>query len=571
MSLSRAIKREAIEVNAKIAATPKGSYVGTGRKPRPKCFSKDSAELVESLRSSPQVLEDLTELKAVQVLESSPVVLESLAELKSSHRTDELAAPRSRCRQQTWPSSENSPDPKLLPSGFFGVSEKPEEKRDPTHELACSQSLTQKVQKPCSPPREFFETEARLCSSLLEAACPPKHALHSQNILQPAHQNYVVGTRYCEERAWTSATKLAADEQLFQQHSRRTRSTTPRAARVAFTDRSLRLREGLQGRAAMDYSEVSAANAGNGVAHDASCSCASCKPFCQLAAGQFMNLEEAHRYHDGTHVGFAGSPSIDSSMVATVMKTMNEDAGSAAKASIGNPDVADQRQFRVELGSRIKAGERRSLSVDPAAGRHRKRGGFLQEDHHGVLEGSSRARPSAHHFAMQESDIAYVMTPRADDAICRHIRITSCKRGDGAYKYGQSKEAEKFLTHANEPLYRFEVKAVEDFERMPASVSEERRNSTRINPTAMESERSFLDDHATFRAGISNHSSSMSQALSHASAPKAAAMTRSHRLVSEPAFAELCGHVAEISTEGALGRRVNNVASSMADVLKWDA
>jgi len=290
-----------------------------------------------------------------------------------------------------------------------------------------------------------------------------------------------------------------------------------------------------------------------------------------------MRFRESHRYHEVNHLprpDFTGSPNIDSKVLVAVMKTMNEGSVSSAKSCIGNPDVADQLQFRVELGSKVKAGQRRSLSVDPAAGQHRKRGGFLREDECGVVESSSLGRPSSDHFAMQKSGVSYVMTPRADDTFASRLRITSCKRAEGDCKFGPSKEAEKFLTHANEPLYRFEVKAVEDLEQGPVSVSRERHarpGDSTCNPITMEGERSFVDDHATFRAGMSNHSVGISCALSHDSASKFAAATRGRRFASEPAFADLCRHVAEVSMEGSIGRRVNNPSSHMAETLKWDA
>jgi len=166
------------------------------------------------------------------------------------------------------------------------------------------------------------------------------------------------------------------------------------------------------------------------------------------------------------------------------------------------------------------------------------------------------------------------MTPRSDDTFASRLRITSSKRGDGNCKYGLSKEAEKFLTHANEPLYRFEVKAVEDLENSSASMLRERSRrpgDSICNPIAMEGERSFVDDHTTFRVGSSNHSVAMSTALDYNSAPKAAAAARRCRLASEPVFAELCAHVEEVTAAGSIGRRANNSSGHMADILKWDA
>lgn len=268
------------------------------------------------------------------------------------------------------------------------------------------------------------------------------------------------------------------------------------------------------------------------------------------------------------------APNMDSHAVGEVLETMNEACGSSAKSCIGNPDVADQSQFRVELGSKIKAGARRSLSVDLTAGRHRQRGGFLQEDRDGDLEGSSRGRPSPDHIVMQKTGVSYIMTPRSDASFASRLRITSSKRGDGNCKYGLSKEAEKFLTHANEPLYRFEVKAVEDLENSSASLLRDcsvRPGDSTCNPITMEGERSFVDDRTTFRVGNSNNSVTMSTVLGHDSAPKAAAAARRRRLASEPVFAQICAHVEEVASEGSIGRRARNSSSHMADTLKWDA
>jgi len=159
------------------------------------------------------------------------------------------------------------------------------------------------------------------------------------------------------------------------------------------------------------------------------------------------------------------------------------------------------------------------------------------------------------------------MTPRSDDTFASRLRITPCKRAGGDCKYGISREAEKFLTHANEPLYRFEVKAVEDLEK-DGVYSRRGCSENRFNPLVMEDERSFVDDHTTFRVGASNRSIGLSTALGHDSAPKAAAAARKNRLAVEPVFADLCAHVA---AEAGIAKRVNAHSSHMAETLKWDA
>lgn len=144
------------------------------------------------------------------------------------------------------------------------------------------------------------------------------------------------------------------------------------------------------------------------------------------------------------------------------------------------------------------------------------------------------------------------ISPRKEDPP-PSVRISSWKRGEGEFKYHLSPQAEKLARAGNEPLYRYERKAVDEQiknatppvsprqlrdprEKMPWGSdlqTEKGAESPRV--------RSHVDN-PTFRYGRANDSNSFSRTMNSKLVNDEFSAERKARLASERAFADVCEH-----------------------------
>jgi len=385
------------------------------------------------------------------------------------------------------------------------------------------------------------------------------------------------------------------------------RASTPRPLdqpmRTAFTDRSIRMREGRGGRAALIHDDPFEKHMD---VDYKSCSCPACRPFEMKPAGQPSHEVQVNKYPKALQDSIAMTP-------RRRLKSARSDDGEPAagkyeRKSFLQEDEAGILEWRHRRGPSMpsslakKSGEgaRRSHSADPtpAAGEHRKRG-FMLQDEEGQWVGKTRKGPLQPPSLIETAEeMRMTMAPSQADPP-PSARITSAKKAEGLSKHGVTKHAEMLSTHWDRPLFRYEMWALEEQQgrdvkplRRAGSAppggrfSGEKENGVphagvpvpghgARNPVTMEGEEVPLS-RSRIHQNRSNTSHLFRMASNHEEGAKENEWARSIRLATDTSFADICKVTVDVKTSDTEAfqkikdERLSGLSRGMAASLAWE-
>lgn len=391
-----------------------------------------------------------------------------------------------------------------------------------------------------------------------------------------SHYAYLVGP-LGRRKEQESAAKKELDEQLVAMlcnHSDypsapagRARSLTPRPMKAAFTDRSVRLREGLHGRSTLK--QEGAAVSDDSWGHKGGCNCPVCKPFDLKPAGapsHFVHSNRVHAVHQATPSSASTAPAARERWSRTHDSNGIHQAVHLNDESTYHSGNELEDQFKQALGRRARAqAPDRSQSEGP----DRPAGGFSRSS----SEETRKRRFSAQGEAGGRGGVALVLTPRATDPPIS-LRITSYKKADGEHKFGHSAQTEKLAVHWNQALYRYDTLAAKSSSRGPSrSQSEppERRNPV-SGDGMMEAERANRRP----SRGRANNSSALAVITNQTVVAELAAGERAARMSADKCFRDLCAHTEDLKSRqaqelrGITEKKYHTLSTNMANSLRWD-
>lgn len=268
-----------------------------------------------------------------------------------------------------------------------------------------------------------------------------------------------------------------------------------------------------------------------------------------------------------------GSPNYNSGHVT---RSFKEVPSSAADSQI---DRLDERALTTQMGTKVKAsaGQLRSRSADPStAGRFRRK---MELDLEAFPHNRHRAEG---HFdpTSTRNEVAMILSPRSTDPP-RPKKITACKRADGENKNRISKDSEKVMVHWNQPLYRYECAAVRDLDRSNSLPSD---HFVTIAPGESSPGRGehYIDAAGDYRRQAWGAASriiatkvetQVGRTTNHELLAENASRDRSNRLAHEQHFSDLCAFTEEAaraqSKEYRGLRERESTKQGVADALAW--
>jgi len=282
-----------------------------------------------------------------------------------------------------------------------------------------------------------------------------------------AHYNYIVGNLTAQQAA-EDAERRCHDEVLADElHNRRPSEAPhyladrPRSPmHAAFTDRSLRMREGRGAKPALllPREDPSTEWGGHG-----DCSCEVCKPFAMRAAGNPSH----HVHYNRVNRCFKDSPPTQPHWEKELAHTFNsEKVGVAMEHITDNPSppADEERTFMLNMGCKIKSSrpqspgggrllEFRSMADDPAVAA----GQYNQDRPSEIMMHNSKARQpwqGGRGASPLRSGVSYVLDPHVDDPPVPS-QIVAARKADGAFKHGSSKQSEGMTSYFNQEVFRF--------------------------------------------------------------------------------------------------------------------
>lgn len=219
--------------------------------------------------------------------------------------------------------------------------------------------------------------------------------------------------------------------------------------KTAFTDRSLRLRDGLGGLAVLKHEGITEAD---NWGHKVGCSCSTCKPPNLAAAGAptaRMAQNDLPSYELCEDPTAPLKKKTGKAMCSEISLNFSSDAVHAAihkydPYTKGDEDL--EKSFSRSFGRKIRQNE--SRVIDAPAGSCA--GNFNKDQVRGKSVSSKSEQQDV------RTDAGMAVAPREDDPPQTTTRITSCKKADGQFHGNYSQETERLAIHWNQPLYRFD-------------------------------------------------------------------------------------------------------------------
>jgi hypothetical protein len=230
--------------------------------------------------------------------------------------------------------------------------------------------------------------------------------------------------------------------------------------RTAFTDRSLRLREGRSGRTTLMSKEPLTTEWASHV----DCACEVCHPSSMRAAGNsshHVHYNKVNRcYKDSTPTQPPWESDIaqhlDSGKVNLAMEHIT--------GSTPSPPAHEERAFIMNMGRKVKS----SRPQSPGAGRSLDHFSFLddptiaagrykQDSPPEIMMHSCKGRQAwqgRRSASPPRSGVSYVMDPHAEDPPAPS-RILAARKADGVFKQGNTKQAEDLTNYFNQDVFRF--------------------------------------------------------------------------------------------------------------------
>lgn len=372
------------------------------------------------------------------------------------------------------------------------------------------------------------------------------------------HYDYIVG-ELGAARAMEDAEKREHDEMLAETLHKQSGEDSPSRKvgekrlpmSAAFTDRSIRLREGVGCRDVFQSSEMPRTEWGD----HGDCACPVCKPFEMTPAGQPSHLLPKNKlvrcFSDTprTH-SLAMSRSLDSANMDLCM-THDERASTAPVVD----SLAGSMGRKIGLHAARTPGSRtmlphRAMSEDrtPLAGNY-------DQDKAAIISQDRRKGRQAFQGTTDGSQprtgMAMVLSPRPSDPPAP-TQITNARKADGTFKNGVSAEAAMHSTYFNQSFFRFEggqssrsMSTPPDFRQSAGSPSGAGLCTTwnfgGANPITMEghtTDRGF----SLSRSRIGHTSTNMARVTNHEEGERAFALEKTVRLQNDKTFADLCAY-----------------------------
>lgn len=418
-----------------------------------------------------------------------------------------------------------------------------------------------------------------------------------------AHEKYVVHERF---HSWdprspdqdqldadlsahlqgTSVGRLASPSA----RARDQRSLTPVPMSAAFTDRSMRRREGEGSRSALAFGE--AAFSVEPPLHHSS---AAGLEFRARPAGQF-SYSVKDNFIRAPHLGIvaddfsswktfrdpgydSGPKKNDSGRLQKLL--LHENLRTLPRDGPSSRTWEDSDYFRTYIGSKVKRPQetRRSLSEDPRLHRAMHEvpftgsapaGRFTQK-----IEDNVECFGKHHQSGIHDNDrrdVAMILGPRKSDPP-PNLQITDTRKATGEYRCNADNKLGAYSTKQQwrDPVYRFELLAVQEQSGRSRSLPPERMLPPDRNPVTSQG---FEDPsyRPLKRRPRELPETEVSRLTNHTFMQQEADEARARRLQNEQKFADLCSLTSDtaprVRREG-LARTYSS--SSMASALSWDA
>jgi len=332
--------------------------------------------------------------------------------------------------------------------------------------------------------------------------------------------------------------------------------TTQRPKAAAFTDRSIRRREGMNCNAALKAADASSIADMDG--HKDS-DRAGCHPFARRPAG-LISSQGPHQILQSDRAGTRGSMQTQIPLTRSRCRSVspNLDSCGITMTWAEYPNKAEQQQlhqeekaFHQQMCRKAKpttqaAGTaavsfsprfvRPNLDLEASSEQYVRMNGpsvlpaeRVQKKQQGWAGQSKMDTP-------QRGHVATTLSPRSDDPPLANKSISGCRRADGENKFHISKESERFFLYANPTMFRYEVASQNgDFGRSCSLPPEyERRVNGKRRTVSVHQEEEFFRERPAF---VSHN---VQAAIQQSKVAEDDAQVRAQRLVEDKRFYDLC-------------------------------
>ncbi|CAK9058387.1 unnamed protein product [Durusdinium trenchii] len=335
------------------------------------------------------------------------------------------------------------------------------------------------------------------------------------------------------------------------------RPTRPMSA--AFTDRGVRLREGLATRQLLRMEKQSYEDPGPSK-HKAGCGCTACQPFHVPAAGQPTHACTHNIVADPVKVK-VGKHNYPQAQSPGVRKALEY-----AQGSCQDHELLFQQ-------SMTRKGRVRADATSTANAEQYRRP---------KMEAMMKKSPEGGNPNLQRSDASFILNPRDTDPPHPHDRICNTRKARGEFKSGPSEECRRFAVKWNQDLYRFDVLAyggdgIRPLYRAGSCPPNQGRNP--ITGDAGEGQDGYKSPRRKTEHEMKGRHTSgqgVRMVTNHSNLDAQAKEDRENRLAVDENFAKLCKagvelgshRIAEVSKIKATQHR--QLSTNVANALRWD-
>lgn len=389
---------------------------------------------------------------------------------------------------------------------------------------------------------------------------------HGESDEELDNEQNQLDTKLCTTLQGGESGRLAASSR------RSSRSTTPVPMRAAFTDRSVRMREGVGARSALGAEDAWLLD--EPPEHKGNCNCPACNPSAGRPAGQLSSNLRTNVLR-APHLGLQDLPQTprpgrdpgwESGRVNTLLRR-GSSTRDYDRATASADEGQEEAKFRLTMGVKVQppqGSRRRSCSEEPRrasalpAGRHGYRGEMDLETapHHAqrrVFNGKCNHR----------SEAAMTLAPDINDP-APNIQITNSRKGMGDCKDKVSTTGEQFHVRGNQANFRFEIRARQQDLLRSVSLPPER------NPITSEGCEDWTSTWRRVDRKPRLHDTTEAF-LNHTQVADQVSKERAERLQQDPRFAVLCAATAETGRFRSDGfDKTQHLSSSMGSSLAWD-
>jgi len=344
------------------------------------------------------------------------------------------------------------------------------------------------------------------------------------------------------------------------------RSTTPVPMRAAFTDRSVRMREGRAAQSVLGSDEAWLLD--EPPEYNGNCNAAG-RPAGQLSSNMPTNVLRA------PHLGLQDLPQTphpgrdpgwDTSRMNNLLRHGSSTArdGAVQLADEGHEEATFRHALGVKAKKAPEVSRRRSWSEEP------RRASALPAGRHGrKVEIDLEAAPHQtqrrvfHGDGAQRSEAAMTLSPDTNDP-APNTRITDCRKGVGNCKNKISPSGEQFHVRGNQPNFRFELQARQQELQRSEVVLPER------NPITSEGCEDWTSTWRRVDRKPRLHDTTEAF-MNHTQVADEMSKERAQRLQQEARFAALCAATTEAGRVRSGASEKTHLSSSMGSSLAWES